>query len=313
LGIEQLNNNNKGIQYIGKPEAVLNKEKTLIVVGVARGGTSLVAGTLNKLGVFTGDMSKEPVFEDLRLATKFENRDLNSVKEIIKEYNSNDIWLFKRPSSINYLNDIDTLVRNPIYLIIFKDIFSVSNRNTISMKTDVVSGLRKAHEDYANILNFIDDNKPNAFLLSYEKIMLSKRFFVHTMVELIGNEIQPKKKKDALTFIEPNPKKYLDASRITKSIGKVGSVKKNRVIGWAKYAYSDKEATVQLYINNILVDTKKAKDFRQITLDKKIHKTGHCGYVFELQDRPLKDGDTVSVKLEDEVVFLKGSNYKYKE
>jgi len=311
LGIEQLNNN--GIQYIGKPEAISKKEKTLIVVGVARGGTSLVAGTLDKLGIFTGEMSREPVFEDVKLATKFENRDFKSVKKIIEEYNLHDTWLFKRPSSINYLNEIDTLVRNPIYLIIFKDIFSVSNRNSISMKMDVVGGLRRAYSDYEKILNFIETSSPNAFLLSYEKIMSNKDFFIDTMIELTGNEASDNQKSDAHTFIEPNPKNYLNASRITRSIGKVGSVKKNRVIGWAKYAYSDKEATVELYVNNILVTSEKAKDFRKHTLDQKIHKTGYCGYVFILDKKPLKNNDIVSVKVEDEVVFLNGSNYKYKE
>lgn len=311
MGIEQLNN--KGIQYIGNPEAVLSKEKTLIVVGVARGGTSLIAGTLDKLGIFTGEGSHQPIFEDARLATAFENSNFESAKETIVEYNSHETWLFKRPSSLKYLNKIDTLVRNPVYLIVFKDIFSVSNRNSISMKTDIVGGLRKAYGDYEKILNFIEKSSPNAFLFSYEKLMGNKEFFIDTMIELVGGEVTAKQKNDALLFIEPNPESYLDASRITKSIGQIGSVKKNLIIGWAKYAHSNKEATVQLYINSVLVASKKANDFRQHTLDKKIHKTGYCGYVFELKDKPLKDGDIVSVKLEDEVVFLNGSNYKYKE
>ena len=308
MSIELLNNN--GIQYIGENKALLAKERTLIVVGVARGGTSLIAGTLDHLGVFTGDKSRQPVFEDVHLSLPLEKNDFSTAQSIIDQYNIKEVWAFKRPSAINYLEQLDKLCRNPIYLIVFKDIFSVSNRNSISMKTDVVSGLKKAHEDYAKILKFIGNNNPNAFLLSYEKIIGNKEFFVETMIDLIGKEqISPEQKESALAFIEPNPKNYLDASRITKSIGRVGSVEKTRIIGWGKYLHSNKPATVELYINDQLIATKVAQDFRQNAFDKKIHPTGNCGYLFSLQDSPLKNGDKVSVKLTDDVVFLNNSNY----
>jgi len=312
FGLDLLNNT--GIQFIGDKNKLLSKEKTLIVVGIARGGTSLIAGTLDHLGVFTGDLSRKPVFEDVRLASAFEENDMKKASNIVNEYNEKyTTWAFKRPGSINYNEKIDSLCRNPIYLFVFKDIFAVSNRNSISMKSDVLSGLQKAHQDYSKVLSFISNNDLTGFLFSYEKIMVNKEAFVDLLVDVIGEEnVTPTQKKSALNFIEPNPKAYLNASRITRGIGQIGSVQKSRVIGWGKYIASEKTAIAELYINDKLVDAVEAKDFRQNALDNKIHSTGHCGYVFNLKT-PLNGGDKVSVKLSEDVEFLKNSNQIFKK
>lgn len=307
--------NNKGVHYIGNSEALEKAEKTLIVVGVARGGTSLIAGTLYHLGIFTGDKSVPPVFEDVRLATVFETGDEDEAHRIIEAYNEDhEVWGFKRPAAIDYIDKLHEICRNPIYLFVFKDIFAIANRNRISMKLDLLEGLKKAHHDYEKTLNFITEKNVNGFLFSYEKIMENKKLFVDTMAGLAGEGcVSDEQKNAALHFIEPNPQPYLNASRITRSIGQIGGVEKNKVFGWGKYLYIDEPATVELYVNDNLVATTIAKDFRQNLLDKKVHPTGHCGYLFDLSKTPLKDGDKVSAKLKDDVLFLKGSDTTYSE
>lgn len=312
MGLDKLNN--YGIEYIGNRKVIEEKEKTLVVIGVARGGTSLIAGTLDKLGIFTGESSRAPVYEDVLLAELFEKGNFSDAKKVIDAYNSkHKIWLFKRPSIIDYIYDVNKLFRNPIYLIIFKDIFSISNRNSISMNNELLEGLNRAHNDYSKILSFINQNKINGYLLSYEKIMQNSENFVETMSALIGTDIDKTKREEAIRFIEPNPKAYLDASRLTKSIGRIGSIEKKRVIGWGKYLYSNEIGMVELYVNNKLIASIEAKDFRQHTLDKNIHPTGHCGYYFDLSKSPLSDGDVVSVKLSKDVIFLNGSNAIFRE
>jgi len=302
--------NNTGIKFIGNKKVLDEEVKTFIVVGIARGGTSLVAGTLHHLGVFTGDKSVPPVFEDVRLASCFETKNNKEAKNVISEYNSKyNIWGFKRPNSINYNEKLYKMTRNPIFLFIFKDIFTVSNRNSISMKSDVVSGLKNAHNDYGKVLEFISTYDLNGFLFSYEKIMSNKENFVDLLIDIIGKDkVSENQKLSALNFIEPNPEAYLNASRITQGEGQIGSVSETKIMGWAKYIHSNEPGEVELYINDVLVDTVVAKDFRQGLLDTKVHATGHCGYMFDLSQRPLKNGDKVSVKLKDDVLFLRNSH-----
>jgi len=116
-----------------------------------------------------------------------------------------------------------------------------------------------------------------------------------------------------LKLSKGNPKVNLNTSRIIKSIGAIGRINETRVIGWGKYTHSDEAANAELYINDKLVQTKLAKDFRQHLLDAKVHPTGHCGYLFDLKDSPLKNGDKVAVKLADDIDFLKNSNQIFKK
>src|SRR5690606_35983563 len=96
-GVTEVGHNTGGMCADGKPRPV-------VVVGTARGGTSMIAGALHHLGVFTGDKSHPPVYEDVRLAAAFEAGDLAEARKIAAEYSqrgSRRAW--KRPSSINYL------------------------------------------------------------------------------------------------------------------------------------------------------------------------------------------------------------------
>lgn len=302
---------NKGIVNIGNFS--VNDERTIIVVGVARGGTSLIAGLLSHLGVFIGDRSKEPVFEDVKLAELFEQKSYDKAKNVIDEYNAKyKIWAFKRPSSIDYLDKVHKTVRNPFYIFIFKDVLSIANRNSISMKMDIIHGLQRAQNDYDRILKFITKTDLNGLVMSYEKVMQNNEDLINALVSIIGtNEVSKSQINNAKKFINPNSKEYLDLTRITKSIGRIGSIQKDKVIGWGKYLHSNEPAEVELYINNKLVETKLAKDFRKNVLDSGQHPTGYCGYVFSLNDNMLMTGDVVSVKLKDDVNYLKGSNVKF--
>jgi hypothetical protein len=64
---------NQGFSLLGDASVALqDTEKTLIVLGAPRGGTSALAGALDKLGVFMGDNADGPVYEDLELASRME-------------------------------------------------------------------------------------------------------------------------------------------------------------------------------------------------------------------------------------------------
>lgn len=299
---------NSGIKFIGNIETLKKSNKTLVVLGVARGGTSLVSGTLSKLGIFGGEESIAPVFEDKKLAGAYENKDYKLAKKIINEYNSiHKIWSFKRPSSIDYLDHIHKDFTNPIYLVIFKDIFSVANRNNISMKMDILEGLNRAMHDYRKILNFLDNNSVNGLLLSYEKIMQNKEDFIDNLKLIVGeNKVSDSEYKEALEFIEPNPKSYLDITRITKAIGVIDKVTLNSISGWAKYVHTDKSSVIEVLVNGAVITTSLADNFRIDLKEKNIHKTGNCGFNINVK---LKKGDKVSVKVIDDVDYLKNSNW----
>lgn len=292
---------NKGISFYGDKKCFEEDNKTLIILGVARGGTSLISGTLHHLGIFTGERSHEPVFEDVKLSNEIENEDLSSAKKIIRDYNKKHlIWAYKRPSFINFGKQYHDLFQNPIYLVVFKDIYSIANRNNLSMKIDLIDGLRNAQKEYEKIINFISEDDKNYFMFSYEKIMQNKEILINSLIELIGEKnVNTIQKQNSLNFIEPNPKNYLDKSRSNRSLGHVEIIDRNIVKGWGKYVINKNSTIAELYVNG------KKIDETIVNQEHSIH--NEHGFEFDISNLFIENKDKIAVKLSDDFIFLNGS------
>ena len=71
---------NYGVTTLGQRDTVLAaNERTYVVLGVSRGGTSAAAGILNFLGVPMGSTGEAPLFEDLPM-----NRALSQGIELVE-------------------------------------------------------------------------------------------------------------------------------------------------------------------------------------------------------------------------------------
>lgn len=285
---------NQGVYPIGDPEAAWQPSKTLVVVGPPRSGTSIVAGTLNKLGVFTGDASKSPTFEDLRLATAVEGKSDEGAEAIVEDYNArHDIWAYKRPAIVHSLKETQRLFRNPFYIFIFKDIFSISNRNRISMGLDLVQNMDSVQRQYRKVLNFLKDGSPNGMLVSQGNIMQDKASFVDSMISLLPEgSVDEQRRNAALQFIDPNPEEYLEQSRNSKGTGRIDSLTRSTVSGRAVYpAAPQSRPTVEVSVDGVPA----------MTVECAADKTD--GYFrFEGQfEQVLVEGQTVSARLSRDI------------
>ncbi len=298
---------NTGIHIINQ-DGILPEQlpKNIIVSGIARSGTSLVAGALSKLGVFMGNKAYPPVFEDVELSDTLEKKDLVAAQAMIERYNEkHPIWGWKRPSSVGYLDTVNSIFPNPVYIFIFKDIFSIAKRNQISMKFDLVSNMRSTHQQYGKLLTFIEMYHPQAMMVSYDKALMNRKLFVQSLCDFI--KIVPLKDQfhSAVEFIRPNPADYLDASRVTKAKGRVGRMEELFVAGWATAVHNKNPIKVELFVNEKKVAVTKADLFRKDLMEKGIHPKGRVGFRFDLtEDQKLKKDDVVRVRAENEVKDL---------
>lgn len=292
-GLDQLVNT--GIRSVGDADALAANEKTLIVVGPGRGGTSLVAGTLHHLGVFMGDGSEPPVFEDRRLAGPCQSNRPGKVAAIMREYDdAHSIWGYKRPSIIDHFDIVHEHARNPVYLFIFKDVFSIANRNAISMQFDVLKGLRMAQRAYGKIIDFIAEREPNGLLFSYDRIMRDEAEFVDTLTQLLPTEsTTDTNRAAALQFIEPNPTAYLERTRVTRAIGAIDTFDVRAISGWCAYdGRPDHLPEVELSISNEVRATARAE---------RADTQGPYHYHFAIEPS-LQVGQRVELRLTEDVV-----------
>lgn len=294
---------NKGITIVGEAK---KKKAPIVVVGTARGGTSMIAGALAKLGVFMGDRAVAPVYEDVRLSEAFEQNDNNLTQAIIDEYSSkHEKWGWKRPSSIDYLEEVESIFESPSYIFIFKDILSIAQRNSISMLSDVLPGMERALQEYGHCLNFLKKGQHHAMLVSYDKATSAPQNLIKALINFYGLTPSEQQISEAISFVQPNPKDYLDATRITKAHGRLDGISGRRIFGWARYIHSKEPATVNIFLNDHKIGSVVANEPRSDLLEKF---GAPCAYYFVLPENiTLHNGDQLRVRVENEIIDLGNS------
>ncbi len=309
MSLDQLKN--KGFAFLNI-ETMAASSRTIVVVGAARGGTSLVAGALKHLGVFTGKESCSPVFEDVALSSAFEANNMLGARAIVEDYEANhSLWAWKRPGSIHYFDRVKSVIKNPFYIFVFKDIFSIANRNSISMKTDITIGLRQALQDYIKIIDIIENSKQPCMLVSSEKALQNKTSFVDALIDMNKDikDLSANRQK-ALDFISPDPQAYLDATRITKAKGSVVVASDSEVSGWALLQFQQQVVNVEIYVDGKLYASKEATEYRDHLEQNKQVKSAYHGFSFDISE--IKRPCDVMVKAKGDVIPLRNGNFELK-
>lgn len=308
MGIDDLVN--KGFLIVNKTDSSFQEEKTIIVVGVARGGTSIVSGVLHHLGIFMGDKSHPPVFEDVRLSAAYEGKSDESFDDVVGDYNSRyAVWGWKRPAIIKDIHRVKTKVRNPHFIYIFRDVFSIANRNRISMHTDVKSGIAKAIKDYALIAGFLEKDDSPSLLLSSDKSLIFRQEVVNEISDFCGINTTDEKIQKAISFISEKPVFYLDSSRITKTNGTINKsfLRTGVLRGWAKNIHTKNTVQIEVRADDKLVATLNADTYFQHLKENGVHPTGKCGFICDLKKIGVKPRSKISVRAKGDVVDLNNS------
>lgn len=302
---------NDGIMAINA-DAPLPGQRTLIVLGAPRGGTSMVAGTFAKLGVFMGDKLKPVTFEDSPLLKVIHNKQSDTVRQILEERNAqHDIWGWKQPDTFHFFFDhIVQYVRNPLFFVIVRDVVAIANRNRISALWDATSSMFDNLKMYETILTRVSNSGHPSYFISYEKALLNTDTYLRFLAGFAPNPT-PEQMDSALAFVQPSPVSYLETARLTDAIGFVDKIKKRQVAGWAFFPKHPMiPAQPNLYVNDQLIANTKATIFRQDLLEKELHPSGECGFNFELDaSQELVEGDKVQIRVAGDTKFLGRGTY----
>ena len=81
---------NRGVTVVGDEPPSVSGHRPVVVIGTARGGTSMVAGCLYHLGVFMGDKLHPPVYEDVLLAEAMEAGAMKEARSLVARYKARE-------------------------------------------------------------------------------------------------------------------------------------------------------------------------------------------------------------------------------
>ena len=210
------------------------QEGTLIVSGVARSGTSMVARLLARVGVPMGDEIDDVVFEDVELLELFSRGAMEELREAIRIRDQrNPVWGFKRPHLHVHGPEIIRLFRNPRVIITSRDPVAITGRNLVSEQFEKAAhSLVEAAQDLSEAMRFAAALDCPTLLVSYEKAIQHPADFVETLLDFCGIAAAPERMATLLETIEPGREVYRMMAR-RQFRGYIDGVRDGTLFGWA--------------------------------------------------------------------------------
>lgn len=279
--MDSYSNPGVGTLFVDAETAV--PERTLIILGAARGGTSMMMGLLDILGVFIGDQAGSPLYEDKRLRGALGRWPSAPARAVIADYNAeHKVWANKAHIQKASLKRLDRLVRNPHYILVTRDEVAVAGRYDQIWDVGLLKSMRIANKRYLGYLDFIARHRRPSLLVSYEKALLHTEHMVEQLADFAGIKAGAEQMAKACAFVRPEPAEYVQPlKRHSRLKGFIDQVTAEHVSGWAAFSDSDDPVELQLKIDGREVARGFATHYRQDLADQTRNGSGRCAFLFD--------------------------------
>lgn len=176
-------------------QGVGHEEMTVSIVGVPRGGTTMVAAAVDAMGINLGPPEdlREYHFEDQTMHSPY----LEVQYECVKQRNQErSVWGWKDPTGIDSLQRILFALRNPHIILVFRDILATIQGELRFDKVHEVDPPRTFEQLsttflqwWSKNLEFANRTQFPSMLVSYERVMLHPVNFVSELAGFLGVQI----------------------------------------------------------------------------------------------------------------------------
>ena len=240
-----------------------NDKRTIVVTGVARSGTSLIAAVLRAAGLHMGDFIHEVVNEDAQMLEIVRSRDTALLRAVIQQRNAKHArWGFKIPNLHAYLrHDELNLFRNPYLIVICRDPVAVAMRNTLSEHKEELQGLIAAADAMAAMARFAEQANCPLLLLSYEKVLSFPPLLIDSLVDFCGLTVGPAERQTLLAQVKPNNPDYLNVAT-RHFLGRIDGFIDGELYGWCVEEDRLEPVRLDLFADDRLIETFDADRYR---------------------------------------------------
>lgn len=171
--------------------------KTFLVVGPAHAGTSLIAGTLHKLGVPMGSEwnSSPGTYEDsefYKAKTQTEVLDI-----VLKRNEQHGVWGVKYLPITKCIWSMHMHIRNPHYVVAYREMASTKFHDYLHKEWGTWEKYWKSYGFWAN---FISATFPKALVVVYEKAIQSPKYLIQELITFGNLEPTEDQIDNALRF-----------------------------------------------------------------------------------------------------------------
>lgn len=208
------------------------------VLGRPRGGTTMASRMLEAAGVFMGEnmpvTAEDPEFAEL---LKDANPDPAAFNALVEKRNAaHSRWGFKAPFRHHW--DLLDRLENVRFLVVFRDVLAVANRNRISANAELVTSMLANIELERKIVDYVARSTRPSLLFSYEKALIFPDEVCRAVLDFVGAEVTETRLAGMRDIVQPSEPTYVaaqDPSRFAITLT-VDILTRNRVAGWARCA-----------------------------------------------------------------------------
>ncbi len=196
----------KSVCLVVQPPKKVEGERTVVVLGVERGGTSMVAGVVRALGIDLGRRAGLN-HEDPR----FLNDDEGHLRHVIAVRDKeNAVWGFKMPKAVFHLDLLESTLRNPYYVIVHRNLAAIADSWQQRGAGSYIDTLDRAL-DYHTRLNAHcrKTNRP-VMLVNYERAAKDPATMVEDLVDFLGLQPEPEDKRRAEGMVTGDGSGYVN-------------------------------------------------------------------------------------------------------
>lgn len=288
-------------------------KRTLIVTGIARSGTSLIAGLLRDAGVFMGAHLHEVVEEDAAVLDAVSSRDLPRLANIVQGRNAaHATWGFKVPNLHAFLrHDELRLFRNPHLIVIYRDPVAVTVRNSLSEHFEELDGLAAATSAAYGLARFIQRAPSPVLLLSYEKALAFPNLVIESLLSFCDLRIDENARGKMLLRVQPNRAEYLMAAR-RNFHGAIEGILDGELYGWCAQEDRMEPVHLELLVDGKLTTTFRADMYRPDLARSGIGNGNHA-FFLNLEPFQLQPESVLSVRISGRVIELLNSGKRLDE
>lgn len=183
-------------------------EYTVVMIGMPRGGTTMVAGVAQRLGLNIG--------ENLGFNLEDEDFDRKTMAHMRAAAAARDgrmpVWGWKFPTASNYLEKLLPHLRNPRLVVVWRDPLTAAMRSVEQLMDQGLPEVAQTKRSLNAVETMVNRQMNNlsllrtvnvpALLASYEKSLRRPQEFIEQFASFLGLPV-PADTADILKFMEP--------------------------------------------------------------------------------------------------------------
>lgn len=290
--------NNSGF-WIYNDHQIFHEKYTVIISGLGRSGTSMVARLVNSSGIHIGDRLAIGTYEDEEFSKVFRKKSKKDLISFINDRNKKfDRWGAKLPS-VDILNEkYLSVFRNPILIIIFRDVLAIAGRRQVSKGENLISQMLQSSKDYQVLVNKLNRLSYPCMLISYEKSLQNPNILVEFIHQFLRLKLNSSQTIDCLSCIQESPELYCTEVRDHGSwLGRLEECNHSTLKGWVFDKNISGHVDLDIYVNSKKTITISADKPRlDVQKDHQL-KSIECGFEFNLIEYEifLDVGDLIAI------------------